>query len=387
MSGAAGNSAQALMARAIQLAERGLYTTMPNPRVGCVITDDTGQIVGEGWHQRAGLPHAEIEALANAGERARGATVYVTLEPCSHTGRTGPCADALIEAGVARVVFGMQDPNPSVSGEGLQKLRDAGIEVEGPLLEERCRALNPGFIKRMSLGLPLVRCKSAMSLDGRTAMASGESKWVTGPAARADVQRLRARSCAIVTGVETVRFDNPNLNVRADEMALELLTSEQAAQAVAIQEVQPLRVIVDSKLRTPAKAFILQGDAPTLVCTTEQAEPSRRERLESAGAEVLVLPADKEGRVDLQALLEELARRQCNEVLVESGATLSGEFLYRGHVDELIVYVAPKLLGSTARPLFELPIERMGSVLPITITDMRAVGHDWRITATTDIER
>lgn len=374
-------NAQALMARAVQLAERGLYTTMPNPRVGSVITDEAGEIVGEGWHRRAGLPHAEIEALRDAGERARGATVYVTLEPCSHTGRTGPCADALIQAGVAKVVYGMQDPNPSVGGEGLQKLRDAGIEVEGPVLEEACRALNPGFIKRMTLGLPLVRCKSAISLDGRTAMASGESKWVTGPAARADVQRLRARSCAVVTGVETVRFDNPNLNVRADEMALELLAAEQAA------EVQPLRVIVDSKLRTPANAFILQGDAPTLVCTTEGADAARRERLQKAGAEVLELPADGNDRVDLLALLKELARRECNEVLVESGATLSGEFVYRGHVDELIVYMAPKLLGSTARPLFELPIERMGSVLPITITDMRAVGHDWRITATTDIER
>ncbi|WNZ55777.1 bifunctional diaminohydroxyphosphoribosylaminopyrimidine deaminase/5-amino-6-(5-phosphoribosylamino)uracil reductase RibD [Microbulbifer sp. MKSA007] len=375
------HSAEALIARAIQLAERGLYTTMPNPRVGCVITDGDGNIVGEGWHKRAGEPHAEIEALSDAGDLAQGATVYVTLEPCSHTGRTGPCAEALVKAGVARVIYGMQDPNPNVSGAGLQILRDAGIEVEGPILEERCRALNPGFIKRMTLGLPLVRSKSAMSLDGRTAMASGESKWVSGPAARADVQRLRARSCAVITGVETVRFDNPNLNVRADEMALEMLAAERAA------EVQPLRVIVDSQLRTPARAFILQGDAPTLVCTTERAEAERRERIEKTGAEVVVLPHDKEGRVDLLALLKELARRQCNEVLVESGATLSGEFLYRGHVDEIIVYMAPKLLGSTGRPLFELPIERMGSMLPITITDMRAVGHDWRITATTDIER
>ncbi|WP_435583625.1 bifunctional diaminohydroxyphosphoribosylaminopyrimidine deaminase/5-amino-6-(5-phosphoribosylamino)uracil reductase RibD [Microbulbifer variabilis] len=381
MSQMAVESAQALMGRAIQLAERGLYTTMPNPRVGCVITDANGKVIAEGWHKRAGEPHAEIEALRDAGERTRGAIVYVTLEPCSHSGRTGPCAEALVQAGVARVVYGMEDPNPRVAGSGLQKLRDAGIEVEGPVLEERCRALNPGFIKRMTLGLPLVRSKSAMSLDGRTAMASGESKWVSGPAARADVQRLRARSCAVVTGVETVRFDNPNLNVRADEMALELLEAEQAA------EVQPLRVIVDSQLRTPAKAFILQGDAPTLVCTTERADPERRQRLENAGAEVVVLPQDKDGRVDLLALLKELARRECNEVLIESGAILSGEFLYRGHVDELIVYLAPKLLGSTARPLFELPIERMGSVLPITITDMRAVGHDWRITATTDIER
>ncbi|MGL6159549.1 bifunctional diaminohydroxyphosphoribosylaminopyrimidine deaminase/5-amino-6-(5-phosphoribosylamino)uracil reductase RibD [Microbulbifer sp.] len=376
-----------LMARAVQLAERGLYTTMPNPRVGCVIADGDGRILGEGWHRRAGLPHAEIEALTDAGERSRGATVYVTLEPCSHSGRTGPCADALIEAGVAKVVYGMQDPNPAVGGQGLQRLRDAGIEVEGPLLEEQCRALNPGFIKRMALGLPLVRIKSAMSLDGRTAMASGESKWVTGPAARADVQRLRARSCAVVTGVETVRFDNPNLNVRADEMALELLAAESAAQMIMVQEVQPLRVIVDSRLRTPANAFILQGDAPTLICTTEGADNARRERLQAAGAEVLTLPAGADGRVDLSALLAELVQRECNEVLIESGATLSGEFLYRGHVDELIVYMAPKLLGSTARPLFELPIERMGSVLPVTITDMRAVGHDWRITATTDIER
>ncbi|MBY6210277.1 bifunctional diaminohydroxyphosphoribosylaminopyrimidine deaminase/5-amino-6-(5-phosphoribosylamino)uracil reductase RibD [Microbulbifer agarilyticus] len=374
-------SPRELMARAVQLAERGLYTTMPNPRVGCVIADADGNIVGEGWHKRAGEPHAEIEALRDAGERARGKIAYVTLEPCSHAGKTGPCADALIAAGVVKVVFGMEDPNPSVSGNGLQKLRDAGIEVEGPLLEESCRALNPGFIKRMTLGLPLVRSKSAMSIDGRTAMASGESKWVTGPAARADVQALRARSCAVVTGVDTVRYDNPNMNVRPEEMALP------AELAAASAEKQPLRVIVDSQLRTPAKAFILQGDAPTLVVTTDAAEPERRARLEKAGAEVLVLPADKEGRVHLGELLQELARRECNEVLVESGATLSGAFMYQGHVDEIIVYMAPKILGSSARPLFELPIERMGSMLPITITDMRAVGHDWRITATTDIER
>ncbi|GAB2509107.1 bifunctional diaminohydroxyphosphoribosylaminopyrimidine deaminase/5-amino-6-(5-phosphoribosylamino)uracil reductase RibD [Microbulbifer agarilyticus] len=374
-------SPRELMARAVQLAERGLYTTMPNPRVGCVIADTDGSIVGEGWHKRAGEPHAEIEALRDAGEQARGKVAYVTLEPCSHTGKTGPCADALIAAGVAKVVFGMEDPNPSVSGNGLQKLRDAGIEVEGPLLEESCRALNPGFIKRMTLGLPLVRSKSAMSIDGRTAMASGESKWVTGPAARADVQALRARSCAVVTGVDTVRYDNPNMNVRPEEMALP------AEVAAASAEKQPLRVIVDSQLRTPAKAFILQGDAPTLVVTTEAADPERCVRLEKAGAEVLVLPADKEGRVHLGELLQELARRECNEVLVESGATLSGAFMYQGHVDEIIVYMAPKILGSSARPLFELPIERMGSMLPITITDMRAVGHDWRITATTDIER
>lgn len=371
---------QSLMARAVQLAQRGLYTSMPNPRVGCVIVDAQNAIVGEGWHRRAGLPHAEIEALKAAGARARGATVYVTLEPCCHTGRTGPCVQALIDAGVARVVYGMQDPNPQVCGSGLQALRDAAIEVQGPVLEDACRALNPGFIKRMTLGLPLVRSKSAMSLDGRTAMASGESKWVSGPAARADVQRLRARSCAIITGVETVRHDNPNMNVRADETALEMLAAEQAAA------VQPLRVIVDSRLRTPTEAFILQDPATTLIATTSAAPAARREVLQQLGVEVLTLPA-KDGRVDLGQLLAELSRRACNEVLVESGAVLSGEFLYRGHVDEVIIYMAPKLLGSSARPLFELPIARMGSMLPLTITDMRAVGHDWRITATTDIER
>lgn len=372
---------QSYMARAIQLAELGLYTSMPNPRVGCVIADNQGVIVGEGWHRRAGLAHAEIGALKAAGEKARGATVYVTLEPCSHSGKTGPCVQALIDAGVTKVVYGMQDPNPQVCGKGLQALRDAAIKVQGPVLEDTCRALNPGFIKRMTLGLPLVRSKSAMSLDGRTAMASGESKWVSGPAARADVQRLRARSCAIVTGVETVCHDNPNMNVRADETALEILAAEQAA------EVQPLRVIVDSRLRTPTKAFILQDPATTLIATTSAAPTERCAALQQLGVEVLTLPADKNGRANLSELLVELGRRACNEVLVESGAVLSGEFLYRGHVDELIIYMAPKLLGSSARPLFELPIARMGSMLPLTITDMRAVGHDWRITATTDIER
>ncbi|WP_285764676.1 bifunctional diaminohydroxyphosphoribosylaminopyrimidine deaminase/5-amino-6-(5-phosphoribosylamino)uracil reductase RibD [Biformimicrobium ophioploci] len=368
------------MSRAVQLAGRGLYTTMPNPRVGCVITDADGNVLGEGWHERAGEPHAEINALRAAGDKARGATVVVTLEPCSHTGKTGPCAQALIEAGVSRVIFGMEDPNPEVAGRGLQMLKGAGIEVEGPVLEEECRALNPGFIKRMTLGLPLVRCKTAVSLDGRTGMASGESKWITGPAARADVQLLRARSCAVVTGVETVLHDNPCMNVRADEMPLP------AEQAENVAEVQPLRVIVDSKLRTRTRSFILQEPGGVLICTLASAPEEKRAALAAAGAEVIVLP-EREGRVDLGALLQELARRQCNEVLVESGATLAGAFMYGAHVDEIISYIAPKLLGSSGRPMFELPIAKMGSVLPITITDVRAVGHDWRITASTDIER
>lgn len=372
---------QLMMSKAIQLAELGFYTTMPNPRVGCVIVDSYGAIVGEGWHRRAGLAHAEIEALRAAGGRARGSTVYITLEPCSHSGKTGPCAQALIDAGIAKVVYGMQDPNPQVCGSGLRMLSNAGIEVQGPVLEDACRKLNPGFIKRMTLGLPLVRSKSAMSMDGRTAMANGEAKWISGPDARADVQRLRARSCAIITGVETVCHDNPNLNVRADEIALDMLAAEQAA------EIQPLRVIVDSRLRTPTEAFVLHNAATTLICTTNAAPIERRQALQQVGVEVLILSMDKHGRVDLGELLVELSRRDCNEVLIESGAVLAGEFLYQGHVDEVIVYMAPKLLGSTARALFELPIERMGSVLPLTIVDVRAVGHDWRITATTDIER
>ena len=359
------------MSRALMLAERGLYTTEPNPRVGCVLVAD-GDVVGEGWHVRAGEGHAEVNALAQAGERARGATAYVTLEPCSHFGKTPPCADALIKAGVSRMVAAMQDPNPQVAGNGLQRLREAGIAVECGLLEEQARALNPGFIKRMQQGLPWVRVKLAMSLDGRTAMASGESKWITGPAARADVQRLRARSGAVVSGADSVLLDDSALTVRASELGL---PSDEAAAAA---ERQPLRVLVDSLRRVPLEQRFFREAGPTLVISTS-AEQAADDYL-AAGSELLAVPG-ADGKVDLQAVLQTLAARGCNEVLVEAGAGLSGAFWRAGLVDELIVYMAPRLLGSQARPLMQLPFESMSEAMDVAITDMRAIGQDWRITA------
>ncbi|PUA29292.1 MAG: riboflavin biosynthesis protein RibD [Cellvibrio sp. 79] len=363
------------MARAFRLAERGLYTTMPNPRVGCVLVKD-GEIIGEGWHVRTGEPHAEVNALIAAGNNVRGATVYVSLEPCSHHGRTGPCSQALVDAGVSRVVFAMEDPNPLVSGRGIEIMRAGGIRVDGPLLEDDARALNPGFIKRMERKLPFVRCKLAMSLDGRTAMESGESKWITGPKARADVQRLRARSCAIISGVDSVLQDNSSLTVRTEE--LDLPNAQDAAAK------QPLRVVLDSRLRMARNALMFRQHTPILLVHNGTAT---EEQL--AGwpdfVELLALPA-KDGRIDLQALLRELAQRHCNEVLVEAGATLAGSFLRRGLLDEIIVYMAPKLLGSNARPIFDLPLETMSASLALKIKDIRAVGRDWRITASPDTE-
>ncbi|MFA7386382.1 MAG: bifunctional diaminohydroxyphosphoribosylaminopyrimidine deaminase/5-amino-6-(5-phosphoribosylamino)uracil reductase RibD [Thiohalobacteraceae bacterium] len=351
------------MARALQLAERGLYSTDPNPRVGCVLVRD-GAIVGEGWHERAGEPHAEVHALREAGERARGATAYVTLEPCCHQGRTPPCSDALIEAGVARVVAAMSDPNPLVAGGGLARLQAAGIATASGLLAAESAALNPGFVSRMRHSRPYVRCKLAMSLDGRTAMASGESKWITGAAARADVQRLRARSSAILTGAGTVLADDPALTVRID-----------AAQA----QRQPLRVVLDSGLRMPATARMLNEPGATLVLTTNNAEAPRA-ALEAAGAEVVRLPAGNDG-VDLTAVMDELNRRALNEVLLETGAVLAGAMLRAGLIDELIVYLAPVLLGDAARGLLHLPgLDRMDHRIGVEIFDVRSVGEDWRIT-------
>ena len=369
------------MAQALRLAERGLYTTMPNPRVGCVLVKN-GHVVGEGWHARAGEGHAEVNALAAAGENACGATAYVTLEPCSHTGKTGPCSHALIDAGVVRVVFAMEDPNPLVAGRGLDYLREAGIQVDGPLLEDDARALNPGFIKRMERKLPFVRCKMGMSLDGRTAMASGESQWVTGKKARGDVQRLRARSCAIISGINSVLMDKSSLTVRADE--LELPNAPEAAAH------QPLRVVLDSTLRLSRNAKILVQETPILLIHNGSAENADKLADWPAHVELLALPASSSanggGRINLNALFSELAKRQCNEVLVEAGATLAASFLRRGLLDEVIIYMAPKLLGSSARPLFDLPLTTMSSALPLKISDMRAVGTDWRITATLDTE-
>lgn len=360
-----------LMARAIQLAARGIYTTEPNPRVGCVLARD-GEIVGEGWHVRAGEGHAEVNALAQAGELARGATAYVTLEPCSHFGKTPPCADALINAGVSRVVAAMQDPNPQVAGQGLARLRAAGIEVDCGLLESDARDLNPGFIKRMQQGLPWVRLKLAMSLDGRTAMASGESQWITGPQARADVQRLRARSGAVISGADSVLLDDSALTVRAAELGLDA----DLAQAAAAR--QPLRVLVDGRLRVPLQQRLFRETGPVLVAC---ADPQQRAADYLAQQiELLALP-DAAGKVDLAALLRELAQRGCNEVLVESGAGLAGAFWRVGLVDELIVYMAPRLLGSRARPLLELPFDEMAEAMDLDVTDVRVIGRDWRITA------
>jgi diaminohydroxyphosphoribosylaminopyrimidine deaminase / 5-amino-6-(5-phosphoribosylamino)uracil reductase len=352
------------MQRALALAERGRYTTDPNPRVGCLIVRD-GEVVGEGWHERAGQPHAERHALARAVEQARGATCYVTLEPCSHTGRTGPCADALIEAGVSRVVVAMQDPNPLVAGQGLARLRAAGIAVECGLLEDEARALNPGFIKRMETGLPLVRVKLAMSLDGRTAMASGESKWITGAEARHQVQRLRARSSAIITGIGTVLADNPALTVRVEDWP---------DQDYPGPVRQPLRVVLDRRLQMPLDAQLLKTPGEVLVIS--QAAPAMMAALRERGVEVLPLPGSGSG-TDLRELLRLLGERGCNEVLVEAGATLAGAFVREQLFDELVVFMAPTLLGSSARPLISLPeIATMAEQRRLQLTDVQRVGQD-----------
>lgn len=359
----------AYMARALELARKGLYSTHPNPRVGCVIVRD-GAIIGEGWHVRAGEPHAEVHALRQAGELARGATAYVTLEPCSHHGRTPPCAEALVKAGVGRVVAAMQDPNPLVAGRGLALLRDAGIEVCSGVLESEARALNAGFVKRMEQGLPFLRVKLAMSLDGRTAMASGESQWITGPQARAAVQRLRARSSVVLTGADTVLTDRARLTVRDGELGLE---AEQAA--LALQR-PPLRVLIDGGLRVPLDAPFFQT-GPALVATVDGGE---RESYQAAGHDLLALPG-ADGRVNLPGLLRELAVRGANEVLVEAGPRLAGAFARLGLVDEYQIFVAAKFLGSSARSLLELPLERMAEAPELRIADIRAVGDDWRIVA------
>lgn len=363
----------ALMARALQLAERGLYTTDPNPRVGCVLIKD-GRIIGEGWHRRAGEPHAERLAIDAAGEAAQGATAYVTLEPCCHHGRTPPCTDALLAAGVSRVVVGMEDPNPLVQGRGLERMRAAGVEVVTGVLEGPCRMLNPGFDQRMRFGLPYVRLKLAASLDGRTALANGESRWITSEAARADVQWLRARSSAIVTGIGTLLADDPSLNVRLPPSAIPALEEGEPVR-------QPLRVILDSALRLPVSAKVLSLPGATLVATCVQ-DPRRVAAMTSAGAEVWVGPADATGRVDLEALLGYLAEREINEVLIEAGPTLAGAAVQRRLVDELVLYLAPHLMGSDARGLFELePLASMSERVPLELLNLRQIGPDLRVRA------
>jgi diaminohydroxyphosphoribosylaminopyrimidine deaminase / 5-amino-6-(5-phosphoribosylamino)uracil reductase len=350
------------MGRAFELARRGLFTTDPNPRVGCVLVRD-GNMVGEGWHQRAGGPHAEVHALSVAGGAARGATAYVTLEPCDHHGRTPPCSQALLDAGVARVVYALEDPNPAVAGKGAAHLRAAGVLVESGLMAAEAEALNPGFLKRMRQGLPYVRVKLASSLDGRTALASGESRWITSPAARADVQRGRAASSVVLTGVGTILADDPALNVRIDD-----------------SDRQPLRVVLDSQLRTPSDSRVLQREGRVLIVGVED-DPARRRSLERQGAEVLIVPAS-DGRPDLGAVLGLLAERGANEIWVEAGATLAGSFVRQRCFDELVMYMAPCLLGSDARPLLQLPaLASLDERLLLRFTQCRSVGDDLCMTA------
>lgn len=358
------------MARALELARKGVYSTHPNPRVGCVIVRD-GEVVGEGWHVRAGEPHAEVHALRQAGEQAKGATAYVTLEPCSHHGRTPPCAEALVNAGVSRVVAAMQDPNPDVAGRGLLRLMNAGIAVQSGVLESEARAINKGFLKRMEHGLPYVRVKLAMSLDGRTAMASGESKWITGPEARSAVQRLRAQSSAVLTGADTLLADDARLTVRPDELGLD---AELTALAVTRP---PLRVLVDGRLRVPLDApFFKAGNVLVVTC----AAASARERYQEQGHELLALPSSG-GHVDLRKLMIELAARGVNDLLVEAGPKLAGAFTQMGLVDEFQIFVAGKFMGSSARPLLDLPLAQMSEAFELKIIEMRAVGNDWRVIA------
>ena len=349
------------MTQALRLAERGLYTTSPNPRVGCVIVKN-GQLIGEGFHLKAGEPHAEVHALRQAGNHTKGATAYVTLEPCSHYGRTPPCAHALVEAGVSRVVIAMQDPNPLVAGKGIAYLQSHGIEVTSGLLQTQAQALNPGFILRMTQQRPYVRLKVAASLDGKTALANGASQWITSAASRKDVHHWRARSCAMLTGIGTVLHDDPSLTVR------EVDTPR-----------QPLRVIVDSQLRIPLNARVLHGGHAVIAYA--QAPQDKLALLQAQGVQTIALP-DAAGQIDINALLKTLAQQQINEVMVEAGAGLNGAMLQSGLVDELLMYYAPKLMGNTGAGMFNLPaFETMSQALDLNIIDVRHFGQDIRIQA------
>ena len=361
------------MTRALDLARRGLYSTDPNPRVGCVIARGE-HVVGEGWHRYAGEPHAEIHALAAAGGDSRGATAYVTLEPCLHTGRTGPCTRGLIEAGVAKVVAAMPDPDPRVAGQGFAELAEAGIEVETGLLEATARALNRGFASRHERGRPWVRCKLAATLDGRTATAAGESRWITGEAARADVHRLRAQAGAILTGIGTLLADDPRLDARLEDTGC------------SVPPVRPpIRVIVDSRLRTPPAARVLSVPGDVLIATTgddaRTGAAARRRALVEAGAEIMTLP-DAGGRVSLPALMTALSGRGINEVHTECGPALAGALLESALVDEIVVYLAPALLGDVARGMFTLPgVAAMRDRIGLEITGVSRLGADLRIDA------
>lgn len=363
---------QAYMARALKLARLGMYSTSPNPRVGCVLVKD-GEIIGEGWHQKAGEGHAEVNALKAAGDNAKGATAYVTLEPCSHFGRTPPCAQGLINAGVARVVGATTDPNPQVAGRGYNMLREAGIEVVESCLQAEAEDINIGFMQRMRSGLPYVRAKLAQSLDGRTAMASGESQWITGPQARRDVQRLRARSCVIITGVDSVLIDDPSMTVRPAESGI-----EQEARLWR----QPLRVVIDGQNRLPADAKLLQQNGDILVATLSEPSAKPARPADSGALNYWTSPATDNGKVDLTALIRYLSEQGHNEILLESGAQLAGAFAAQNLINELVLYCAPTLMGSNARPLLSLDFSEMKQQIRWHWQDVRMVGNDLRLTLT-----
>ncbi|MDL1865734.1 bifunctional diaminohydroxyphosphoribosylaminopyrimidine deaminase/5-amino-6-(5-phosphoribosylamino)uracil reductase RibD [Betaproteobacteria bacterium PRO4] len=350
------------MSHALRLAEKGMFTTSPNPRVGCVIVNN-GKVVGTGWHERAGEPHAEVHALREAGNQARGATVYVTLEPCSHYGRTPPCVDTLIEAGVGKVVMAVDDPAPHVNGQGKKKLQAAGIEVQSGLLADEAGELNIGFMTRMHAGRPWVRTKIAASLDGKTALNNGKSQWITNEPARRDGHKWRARSCAVLTGIGSVKKDDPLLTVRHIESSR-----------------QPVRVVVDSNLEMPLQARLLHN-ADTVWIFTVHTGREKIHRLEDAGAHVVVLP-DVSGRVDLKAMMMKLAEQEINELLVEAGSVLNGALVAAGLIDEIIFYFAPCLLGDSARGMLTLPeISDLSGKQALKITDIRTIGADIRLVA------
>ncbi|MEE9330866.1 MAG: bifunctional diaminohydroxyphosphoribosylaminopyrimidine deaminase/5-amino-6-(5-phosphoribosylamino)uracil reductase RibD [Methylophilaceae bacterium] len=352
---------QLFMTQALRLAEQGLYTSMPNPRVGCVVVKD-GLVVGEGAHLKAGSPHAEVHALKQAGTKSKGATVYVTLEPCSHRGRTPPCAKALVDAGVSKVVVAMEDPNPLVSGQGVAQIQSAGIVVLTGLMRLQAEGLNPGFISRMVHQKPLVRSKIAASLDGKTALSNGESKWITGAAARMDVQHWRAKSCALMTGIGTILKDNPSLTVREIDINR-----------------QPTSVIVDSQLRIPLDAKVLQNPRVLIAFATDV--ENKAEKLTAMGISLLRIP-NSQGKVCLESLLSHLASEEVNEVMVEGGDGLNGALMALKLIDELVIYYAPKLMGSDAKGMFALPsLSAMQEVISLEVLEVRQFGNDIRVIA------
>jgi diaminohydroxyphosphoribosylaminopyrimidine deaminase / 5-amino-6-(5-phosphoribosylamino)uracil reductase len=350
------------MTRALELAARGLETTDPNPRVGCVIAK-RDRVIGEGWHRKAGEAHAEVAALSSTKEDVEGSTVYVTLEPCSHHGRTPPCVDALLAARVARVVYAVGDPDPRVSGKGAETLQNAGVRVESGLMEADAIELNLGFLQRMQYGRPWLRLKLAMSLDGRTALANGASQWITSEASRTDVQHWRARSSAILTAAGTVLADNPRLDVRLPPEGDE-------------PRRQPIRVVLDSKLRTPADARLFTTGGEVVILTSTEPDMARVAALEQRGAQIEAMPLE-EGRVDLTAALQRLTELQVNEVLVEAGYTLAGELLRRSLIDEMLLYIAPKLLGPQARALIEMPrLDYLENAPEFALEGVKRLGDD-----------